>query len=844
MIPAVEVPAAKSTKSVHTADEKDLKNPDDTQSEDTDDEDEDEEEEEDSDGSDDSDAKFLYISQDDSLDCTLDEDDENEDDDPLIELTDIGEPKSVEKSVIVLRDDSGFGIRLKGQAPAVVDQVQESGAAWRAGVRRLDRVSKVNGILVDELDSKEVNALIKSCSRFVGLTLLTSLTDRDESDEESEPKLALKRLPRTRRNLSSASNSLFDRRRNNSIAILPDSQSEQRQIVLATEFSSSSERNALRRKFSNQEIRPNQWGNSFQSSNGSRGSAEGDDKSMHTATARSDSLGTQIESNRVSEDVQNYTCMICRTKLDQRASSGLTPTGRTCSKCQSKTQVRDGPKYQQLSLQRIQRTHQSLRESQAFLSNSQVRRGQADMATGAGRQLFRITQSASTNSLPLDKTSNTMKQNVQPGLSKQPLTVNKRLEIIRELIDTEKTHTDKLRCLDELFYRPLKEGGYMTSEQLRSVFSCHRTLYKIHRQIYRILLSANYGVYSEPLIGSALIEIFEGSLRKRLEKAACSFCSSQATNTELLNKLTRKDSRIGEFLAQVNNQQMIGRLGIKDLLASCFQRLTKYPLLLENLLRATPEKPSDLMQNKIKANQIGYASRISTRLNETTSSDNQNTSEPDCVEEDSDILRMLAMSLVEEREFIERALDQTRQMLFRVNDSIRVSMSRVKLREIWKRTDKYPGVPSVDITNQQVVHEGFLTLRLSKRSFDVYMLLLNDYIIILTRESQDKYRLKSFTPDGKFAVNPQAVYSPVFVIDEHLTTRDAATDENGFYLLCKRKDDSRIYEFASRSPAERLKWRDRIQWTIERRMSKRDRRPSSKLRPHLVDYHLYRVQAR
>lgn len=66
----------------------------------------------------------------------------------------------------------------------------------------------------------------------------------------------------------------------------------------------------------------------------------------------------------------------------------------------------------------------------------------------------------------------------------------------------------------------------------------------------------------------------------------------------------------------------------------------------------------------------------------------------------------------------------------------------------------------------------------------------------------------------------------MFVIDEHLTTRDAATDENGFYLLCKRKDDSRIYEFASRSPAERMKWCDKIQWTIERQMSRNNRRPS------------------
>lgn len=189
---------------------------------------------------------------------------------------------------------------------------------------------------------------------------------------------------------------------------------------------------------------------------------------------------------------------------------------------------------------------------------------------------------------------------------------------------------------------------------------------------------------------------------------------------------------------------------------------------------------------------------------------------------------MLAIGLAEEREFIGRALEQSRQILYKVNESVKQAVAHKRLQEIWKRTDKYPGVPPIDITNQHIVHEGQLALRLSRRTFDVYVLLLTDYLVILLREGQDKYRLKFFNPESRLTGATQScVYSPVFLIDEHLSTRDAATDENGFYLLCKRKDDSRIYEFTSRSPAERIKWRDRIQWSIDHQQSN-SRRPSCK----------------
>lgn len=821
-------------------------------------------------------------------------------------------PKLIEKSVIIHKDENGFGLRVKGQAPVFVEHVHENGAAWRAGVRMFDVLNKINGTPVSNMDHKDVVLMFKSCTRFVGLTLLSSSNFKNPSTH----------LQATFKPMASQQTS----------GETKDQDNEGDDLSSMASFHLGSNLVALQNRSASQGASPSasriskmENGSDNYLTNNNNNNNSNNQKIQQRNTSNScvqltqPIIGPTVSSTRQQSgkttackiisldtngrndiDSSTQVCLSCRTTLSPWSSrSGY------CEDCYNKT-----PAIRSYSAKKI--------DSQ-FTSNEQqlspTSAGSRDatqplnlMSKLSGRQTGgkleldeqqvaaastnkNLPQSASTNSLqgdnprsggmnvgryhpiamtgmggnapmisplmaPIDGRSNDINGKPQ---------VNKRLEIVREFINTEKTHTERLRYLDELFYRPLKAGNMMTSEQLRQVFSCHRTLYKIHRQIYRTLLSASYNVNAEPLVGSALLEIFEGDLKRRLEKAACVFCSAQSTNVELLNKLTRRDTKVGEFIAQVTSQQMVGRLGIKDLLASCFQRLTKYPLLLENLLKATP-KPEPIISgnsnielerlfsnNNINDNNITNNSGQLTGSSEYLNHSNPYNEDNCChdgrnydehhhrpteveIERELNSRRMLAISLEEEREFIQRALKQSREILMKVNDSVKVAVSQNHLKEIWKRTDKYPGVPLIDITKQQVVHEGLLTLRLSKRSFDVYVLLLNDYLIILTREGQDKYRLKFFTPDGKSGMSSsslstsnssqQTVYSPVFVIDEHLTTRDAATDENGFYLLCKRKDDSRIYEFASRSPAERIKWRDRIQWTIERQMSRSDRRPS------------------
>ena len=77
-------------------------------------------------------------------------------------------PPSVDRSrtLIVSRDQSGYGLTLSGDQPVFVQTVLQYGAADRAGVREQDIIVKVNGQRVTEASHSEVVELIQGRTKF------------------------------------------------------------------------------------------------------------------------------------------------------------------------------------------------------------------------------------------------------------------------------------------------------------------------------------------------------------------------------------------------------------------------------------------------------------------------------------------------------------------------------------------------------------------------------------------------------------------------------------------------------------------------------------------------------
>lgn len=790
--------------------------------------------------------------------------------------------KYKEKSVIIHRDENGFGLRIGGQNPVFVDCVHENGAAWKAGVRKDDRIIKVNGTLVRSFDHQEVVHMVQNCTPFVNLTLhspepimtetFTVLPSGLQSMEPTKsggiilannsPNNVLERnnlkMHPHPRSHHSASN-IFDWLLDIGDDLFQDNQLQEQQPQSSQLLQvnqekltvSPSQQNTGLSKLVASGTSPVMPINLMSNSGGKPKL-----KLNHSPSNIRDNPYYYYK-NASDKNEPSATSSKANSSLTSQEGSGPSKIGSGLSivrsRSSSKMSIRSTTgKYKPRNLRsRLVEDLRSLAitNTQVTSSSLSTSPSSSDLSDCDDTDTSRLDcLSVSTSNTPASGINPSMSPNRNPSCVSastatiaqgnnvvRPKQTTRRLEIIRELIDTEKTHTERLKHLNDLLYRPIKAEGLMPLDQLKMVFSCHKTLFKVHRQIYKILHTAQMNVsenHNEPLIGKALVEIFEGELGKRLERAASTFCACQSTNTELLNRFTRKDTKVGEFLAQVATQQMLGRLGIKDLLASCFQRLTKYPLLLENLLKATPNgnvsgiHAKSFSEGSIATTLTASMSMVSTNQDEGITNESERRQQP-AVNDDKAVnsntntnnnnnidesTTTSATPTIDdeyayERLCISRALHQTRQILTRVNEAVKQAISHNHLREIWKKTDKYPSQPVIDIENEQLLYEGPLTLRLIRRTFDVYVLLLTHYLVILTREGQDKYKLKFFTAD-----NTQ--FSPIFNIDEHLATRDTATDENGFYLFCKRKDDPRMYEFASQSPAERSKWQEKIQAAI------------------------------
>ncbi|XP_069677128.1 rho guanine nucleotide exchange factor 12 isoform X3 [Periplaneta americana] len=70
-------------------------------------------------------------------------------------------------TVIVHKDENGYGMKVSGDNPVYVQSVKEGGAAERAGLHSGDKIIKVNGVNVTQSTHTEVVGLIKASTQVV-----------------------------------------------------------------------------------------------------------------------------------------------------------------------------------------------------------------------------------------------------------------------------------------------------------------------------------------------------------------------------------------------------------------------------------------------------------------------------------------------------------------------------------------------------------------------------------------------------------------------------------------------------------------------------------------------------
>lgn len=360
----------------------------------------------------------------------------------------------------------------------------------------------------------------------------------------------------------------------------------------------------------------------------------------------------------------------------------------------------------------------------------------------------------------------TVGKDVVAGLTQREID---RQEVINELFVTEASHLRTLRVLDLIFYQRMKKENLMPREELARLFPNLPELIEIHNSWCEAMkkLREEGPIITE--ISDLMLARFDGPAREELQQVAAQFCSYQSIALELIKTKQRKESRFQLFMQEAESHPQCRRLQLRDLIISEMQRLTKYPLLLESIIKHTEGGTS-------------------------------------------------------EHEKLCRARDQCREILKYVNEAVKQTENRHRLEGYQKRLDTTSlerasnplaaEFKSLDLTTRKMIHEGPLTWRISKdKTLDLHVLLLEDLLVLLQKQDE-KLLLKCHSKTAVGSSDSKQTFSPVLKLNAVLI-RSVATDKRAFFIICTSElGPPQIYELVALTSSDKNTWMELLEEAV------------------------------
>jgi len=206
----------------------------------------------------------------------------------------------------------------------------------------------------------------------------------------------------------------------------------------------------------------------------------------------------------------------------------------------------------------------------------------------------------------------------------------KRKNIAREILSTEETYVKQLCCMVKLFCEPEgQKASGLSADEVRSLFSNVRVLRDLHSGFLENLKPKVEKEGPSVCLGAIFLDA--GKWIKLYKHYVNNYDSA----AELMTTLRNKNRTFGNYLKGIEfTPQMVG-LNIEGLLVTPVQRVPRYVLLLQDLLKNTPEYHEDheqigaaLKLIKEVADYINEHKRISDILRTLTSTKNRLTPLP------------------------------------------------------------------------------------------------------------------------------------------------------------------------------------------------------------------------
>ncbi|CAK6977110.1 rho guanine nucleotide exchange factor 1b [Scomber scombrus] len=354
------------------------------------------------------------------------------------------------------------------------------------------------------------------------------------------------------------------------------------------------------------------------------------------------------------------------------------------------------------------------------------------------------------------------------ALSKLSKKETKRQEVINELFATEHAHVRMLIVLQTVFSRPLEKEELLSTHETDAIFPNLDDIIEMHSTFYenlkKLRLEEGYIVKS---ISTTVLNRFGGTEGEWFQKLTARFCSHQSWALDQIKSRQKKDPRFNLFILDAESRRECRRLQLKDIIPIEMQRLTKYPLLLENIAKNT---------------------------------------------EDSS-----------ERESIQQSAECCRKVLDHVNEEVKVMENLLTLKDYQRRldtsglkpsTDLYTEYKNIDLTQKIMLYEGPLTWRITKeKTIEVQCVLLADMLVLLQKQD-DKMVLKCQSKSNIAVQEGKQMLSPIIRLDSAFP-REVATDRKAFYVIFTWDSGAQIYELVAQSVGDRKTWTEVIKSAMD-----------------------------
>ncbi|XP_031582016.1 rho guanine nucleotide exchange factor 1b isoform X4 [Oreochromis aureus] len=354
------------------------------------------------------------------------------------------------------------------------------------------------------------------------------------------------------------------------------------------------------------------------------------------------------------------------------------------------------------------------------------------------------------------------------ALSKLTKKEVKMQEVINELFTTEHAHVRMLSVLQVIFVRPLEREELLTSTELAAVFPNLDEITEMHSNFYESLkkqrLENNFIVKS---ISTTVLNRFGGTEGEWFQKLTARFCSHQSWALDQIKTRQKKDPRFNIFIQEAESKPQCRRLQLKDIIPIEMQRLTKYPLLLENIAKNTED--------------------------------------------------------LTEKAAIEKSAECCRKILNHVNEEVKVMENLLTLREYQRKLDTsglkpsnelYSEYKNIDLTQKKMLYEGPLIWKVTKeKAVDVQCVLLADLLVLLQKQD-DKMVLKCQSKSNIAAQEGKQMLSPIIKLNS-VFLRDVATDRKAFYVIFTWESGAQIYELVAQSVGEMKSWTQVIKKSVD-----------------------------